>query len=227
VVFLINIDEDFLKKNYLTMTNKEMANHFNVNINQIKRGLEKLFLRRAEFEYIPFKNEELKDIHLSFGNYGVTNLGRVVNRNRFTILKPQIKNQYHQVGLSENKIMKWISVHRLVAFAFITNDNPIEKTQVNHIDGNKLNNVVENLEWVTPLENQLHALRTGLKIPVRGSQSGTAKLSEKQAVEICELLSKGNRVCDIVRMKEYATKSIVEKIKNKKRWGHITKDYNF
>lgn len=54
-------------------------------------------------------------------------------------------------------------IHRLVAETYIPNSDPINKTDVNHIDGNKYNNSVDNLEWCTKSENELHAHRIGLK----------------------------------------------------------------
>jgi hypothetical protein len=71
---------------------------------------------------------------------------------------------YMIVVLSKNGIHKSIRVHRLVADAFLP--NPESKTEVNHIDGNKANNRVSNLEWATRNENMSHAFTTGLaKIP--------------------------------------------------------------
>lgn len=67
-------------------------------------------------------------------------------------------------------------VHRLVAETWIPNPNPNYYTQVNHIDGNKDNNSVENLEWVTPSQNTRHAWRTGLlngrRTPIRIVETG-------------------------------------------------------
>ena len=64
---------------------------------------------------------------------------------------------YRSVKLTfENSVQKRFKVHRLVAEHFIENPDPQHKTLVNHIDGNKLNNMKENLEWVTPRENNLH-----------------------------------------------------------------------
>lgn len=68
--------------------------------------------------------------------------------------------KYPKVRLFSNGRSIEKTIHRLVAEAFIP--NPLGKTEVNHIDGNKLNNQVENLEWVTRSENELHAFRTGL-----------------------------------------------------------------
>ena len=67
---------------------------------------------------------------------------------------------YLNIRLSKNNIRKTYSVHRLVAEAFISNLEA--KGEVNHIDGNKQNNNINNLEWVTSSENQLHAYKNGL-----------------------------------------------------------------
>ena len=71
------------------------------------------------------------------------------------ILKPQIRNNYLFVRLSKNGIKETYSVHRLVAKHFIP--NPENKPYVNHIDGDRLNNRVSNLEWVSASENMLHS----------------------------------------------------------------------
>lgn len=76
--------------------------------------------------------------------YWVSNLGRVKSKRK--VLQP-IKGEYLKVGLSKNGIQKTLTIHRLVAQAFV--DNPNKLNFVNHIDENKYNNVFTNLEWCT------------------------------------------------------------------------------
>ena len=97
-----------------------------------------------------------------YENYEVSNMGRVRSLNygrtgEVKELKPYVvAHGYLQVCLSKNGKQKWCYVHRLVAFAFIPNDNPTEKTEVNHISEIKTDNRVENLEWCTHKQNVNH-----------------------------------------------------------------------
>ena len=78
------------------------------------------------------------------------------------ILKPVLqKNGYLTVSLNKNGKSKTVHIHRLVAETFLT--NPDKLPEVNHKDGNKLNNCVENLEWCTSKENVQHSLEIGLR----------------------------------------------------------------
>lgn len=95
---------------------------------------------------------------------GIKNQTYVTRKEK--ILKPYIAHGYYQVNLWINGKYKHYQVHRLVAEAFIP--NPENKPQVNHIDGNKLNNDISNLEWVTRSENMKHAFKNGLAKPQKG-----------------------------------------------------------
>ena len=93
-----------------------------------------------------------------FTNYEVSNLGNVKNSKTRRTLKPACNGGYLSVKLRNNNSTKSFSIHRLVALHFIT--NPENKPQVNHIDKNRSNNNVNNLEWCTSLENNLHKCAT-------------------------------------------------------------------
>lgn len=107
-------------------------------------------------------------------------------------------------------------VHRLVMMAF----NPVEnmdELEVNHIDGNKKNNKLENLEWCTASENQIHAFKTGLNKSRRGEESNFSKLTNDDVKKVFELREKGllqREIAEIVG----CTRSNISCILREKSW---------
>lgn len=113
--------------------------------------------------------------------YKVNNIGQVLGPRK--LLKGFIHPKgYKHVFLGNGDCSK---VHRLVAEAFIP--NPDNKSEVNHKDGDKLNNSVDNLEWCTHSENMQHAVSMGLHKPPSGEKSPRAILTQKQVDYIREV----------------------------------------
>lgn len=112
-----------------------------------------------------FNNVNWKDIEGFEDNYMVSENGEIYSKKRDIVMKRRQGNYYQNVSLSLNNKGYTRTIHRLVAQAFIP--NPLNKPEVNHIDGNKLNNNVCNLEWVTSSENSQHAVDTGLQKPTK------------------------------------------------------------
>ena len=129
--------------------------------------------------------EVWKDIAGYEGLYQVSSFGRVKSlwHGRERIRKPHLNHKgYSELNLCKGGNVKGFKVHRLVAEAFIP--NPQNKREVNHINGIKADNRVENLEWVTPSENQLHAYNTGLR--KSAEENFHAKLTNEQVAYIRE-----------------------------------------
>ena len=100
------------------------------------------------------EEQELYKTINNYDNYEVSSFGNVRSKKSGRVLKPSVKGAYVSVGLCKNSKIFTCSVHRLVATAFL--ENPQNKSQVNHIDKNRSNNHITNLEWVTVVENNVH-----------------------------------------------------------------------
>jgi hypothetical protein len=126
-------------------------------------------------------------------NYEVSNLGRVRSIGKGIVLKTKIdRGGYETIPsmYAVDRSVKSVKVHRLVAQAFIP--NPRNVSQVNHKDGNKLNNCVENLEWCTHQENFYHAKTNGLR--PKGEAHGRHKLTQSNVDYIRSVYRKGDLV---------------------------------
>lgn len=168
--------------------------------------------------------------------YEVSNLGRVrskervlphnINKGNYVkkskVLSTQIRKGYVFVCVCVNGIRKALPVHRVVAKAFLP--NPENKAQVNHIDGDKTNNKLENLEWATAKENVDHAVRTGLI--KKGSRSSRSILNEDIVREIKIKLNNGDTQLSIVRWLEVThgikvSRGLIGRISNGSAWSQV------
>jgi hypothetical protein len=142
------------------------------------------------------ENEIWKDIEGYEGFYQVSNCGNVKSLERIVnsryksgrLVKEKIlkgrKNRwgYVKIGLNKGSCSHYKTIHRLVAQAFIP--NPENKPETNHKNGVKIDNRVENLEWVTKSENAKHAFEIGLRNMLSGENSWNSKLTNDQVREI-------------------------------------------
>ena len=116
---------------------------------------------------------------LTLSDYTITKNGEIINNKTGKKIKPQLNGKgYLRVSIGG----KLKFVHRLVAEKYIP--NPKNKPQVNHKDGNKLNNCVDNLEWVTNMQNRQHAVKNLLHLS--GEKCPWSKLTQKDVDYIRE-----------------------------------------
>ena len=144
--------------------------------------------------WIPIQSEN--------GLFSISSCARIKNNTTGKILKQSVgKTGYYQIVTKiggRNGRNRLFRVHREYAIAFIP--NPHGLPQVNHKDGNKLNNHVDNLEWCTASENIKHSIKMGLH--PTGSDVHTHKLTETQVMQIRELYKPYSRIYGTVRLAE-------------------------
>lgn len=159
---------------------------------------------------------ESKDIH----GYKVTRDGRIFSYKGSEVreMSQSYVRKYKTVSLTiEGKTLNKY-VHRLVAECFCEKREGCN--EVDHVDGNKLNNHADNLEWVTRSENMKRAYDSGL-IDNRGSNSALSKTTEEDVLEMRRLWDEGGtKQRELAEMFGVA-RSQVSAIVNRKQWGHI------
>lgn len=167
----------------------------------------KLEINGVTKEYILYDDGRLYDVKLGRFKNSVEN-----------------RNGYLRYSIYVFGKRKFFFVHRLVLKTF----NPVEgmeNLQVNHIDGDKKNNHLENLEWCTQSENQRHAFRMGL-ISRKGTKNSACKLNERDVQDIVDMLL-AKRPYKEISQKFNISKNTVAAIRGKRLWKDITKNIEF
>lgn len=155
--------------------------------------------------------------------YHISNYGNVKS-----LIKPNRRKEgllnhckdgkkYHYVVMVDGDRKKMMKIHRLVAIHFIV--NPENKPQVNHKDGDKSNNLMSNLEWVSGKENIQHAFKIGLRKDV-GENCSFSKFKEQDILQIRDKKLKGESVKKLAA--DYKTfPQVIYSIVNRKTWKHL------
>lgn len=196
--------------------------HHAKNENQIKVK----YLEPLTYESdIEIKEEFSKVFIPDYGMVEINNLGTKVytKTGKFPSIYDEGGYLMFNVGTTQGhrNVMKYhtLRIHRLVALAFIP--NPDNLPEVNHKDGNKKNNCVTNLEWVSGLENLQHAWNTGLIYGLKGQENGRSKLNDEQVKEIRnKYTGKKGEIAQLAR--EYNVSwTLIKFIVTNKNWTHV------
>lgn len=205
-LFIENLNEEYVY----------FKQQFNLNKDQVKRAKRVIFSIYENNIVDGFTKVK------SLENYCINEYGLILNVRTRGVIRPSISKKGYLQACLTNK--NTYSIHRLAALTFI--ENKENKTEVNHIDGNKLNNHISNLEWNTTQENLEHKRINNLgktlkaKLSATGINNSQAKLDEEDVIFIrtnCET------IIDIKKFSKELNVSIatIYDIKNRRSWTHI------
>ena len=167
---------------------------------------------------------------IGFSKYSITEEGRIYSHKSNRFLNPYKSIDkaggyfVHSLWNDDTK-QKLVKLHRIVAIMYIP--NPENKEQVNHIDGDKSNNKASNLEWCTAKENSQHPVKNKLYGRNTDSSRRVRRETTTEKVHaICKLIQQGLTNYKIADELDVCRK-VVERIKNRKRYTEISKDYTW
>lgn len=172
-----------------------------------------------------------------FKDYKISDYGDIIILKSGNYVKTSNNSRgYKSVTLScdTHKRTRYM-LHRLVASTFI--DCPNIEYDVNHKDGNKDNNHVDNLEWISHKDNVQHSYDFNLHIVPVGEDNYTSKFSNDEVIFICKQLEKNKKVKEVSELvikkfpdKSYKLKNLIEQVRSiykRKCWTHISNKYKF
>lgn len=164
-----------------------------------------------------------KDI-TDYVNYEVSSCGKIRNKVTGRLLKfDKSWNGYYRCTLCKTNTPKKFLVHRVVMREFVGESS----LQVNHKDGDKSNNGLSNLEYVSCSENHIHAQENGLR-PI-GSARGTALIDEDVVRKVCQMFQKGYTRGEILSagLSPHLKKHMVDNIRRRRTWKHVSREYEW
>lgn len=194
---------------------------------RLKTYEEKLANKTEKWKYIYINDIKTK--------YAISNFGNIVNckNGKLHNFENYDTNHYRRFSFKFGEISIKFDVHRLVAIYFckipkryLEQGLTYKDLVVNHKNGIKFCNASFNLEWLLPKENTYHAWKTGLCDNIRGEKTHLAKITENQAIEICELIMKKKTNKEISEITDINKKTI-QHIRSGECWKHITSQYKF
>lgn len=168
-------------------------------------------------------NDEIWKPLIDFPNYEVSNFGNVKSLTKIkrgSNLSPSSRKKgYLQVQICRNNTVRSMYIHRMVWQTFMGEiPNGME---INHKDGNKHNNHIDNLECVTPQQNSQHSWSLGLCIPTQGMRSGRAKLTDDLVREI-RFRYENEDISQPKLAREYGvSKTLIWDVVSGNRWKHV------
>lgn len=201
-------------------------------IEKLMQHTPKQIIIHEQTEYERFKQIKINNEYVP---YFISSCGRIfsINSNsnkKYTGLRElktrTRKDGYCEIRITYNNKKYNFLLHVLVANAFIKNKNPNKFKVVNHLDGDKMNNLYLNLEWTNHSGNTNHALKNGLFIHAKGEQVGGSKYTEEEIITVCEMIQQNISLKDIAN-RTGLTYNTITNILYKRVWFHIVNNFDF